>query len=123
MYTRHDNGDRTAPRTEGYNNDGWGSCGIWVALHDLPDPENGCLIVAVDSHLKGTLPGADYSSDRGTDKQLEDDSPVSFVFFFSSGKRSLDLDRHGGKRAAIRHTYQVHPPTRPRVRTYSINMV
>jgi hypothetical protein len=83
MYTRHDNGDRTAPRTEGYNNDGWGSCGIWVALHDLPDPENGCLIVAVDSHLKGTLPGADYSSDRGTDKQLEDDSPVSFVFFFS----------------------------------------
>ena len=74
MYTRHDNGDRTAPRTEGYNNDGWGSCGIWVALHDLPDPENGCLIVAVDSHLKGTLPGADYSSDRGTDKQLEDDS-------------------------------------------------
>ena len=63
-YTRHDNGDRTAPRTVDCNNDGWGSCGIWVALHDLPEPENGCLIVAVDSHLNGTLRGQDYSSDR-----------------------------------------------------------
>lgn len=63
-YTRHDNGDRTAPRTKDSNNDGWGSCGIWVALHDLPEAENGCLLVAVDSHLNGTLPGQDYSSDR-----------------------------------------------------------
>jgi hypothetical protein len=44
MYTRHDNGDRTMARTEGSNNDGFGSCGIWVALHDMPDPENGCLV-------------------------------------------------------------------------------
>ena len=76
MYTRHDNGDRTEPRRPGHNNDGWGSCGVWVALCDLPDPSNGCLIVAVDSHLHGTLAGEDYTSDRGTDKQLEMDSPV-----------------------------------------------
>lgn len=69
-YTRHDNGDRTAPRTEDSNNDGWGSCGIWVALHDLPEPENGCLIVAVDSHLNGTLPGQDYESDRVSPSKL-----------------------------------------------------
>jgi hypothetical protein len=69
-YTRHDNGDRTAPRTENNNNDGWGSCGIWVALHDLPEPENGCLLVAVGSHLNGTLPGQDYSSDRVSPSKL-----------------------------------------------------
>ena len=112
MYTRHDNGDRTLPRTEGQNNDGYGSCGIWVALHDLPDVENGCLLVptppllspqlaprlypllvatlamvnllgsgeqvAVDSHKHGTLAGEDYSSDRGTDKQVRLDWFLSF---------------------------------------------
>ena len=41
MYTRHDNGLRSLPRTDEGNDDGLGSCGIWVALHDLPDPENG----------------------------------------------------------------------------------
>ena len=32
--------------------------------------------MAVDSHLNGTLPSKDYSSDRGVDKQLEENSPV-----------------------------------------------
>ena len=86
MYTRHDNGLRSLPRTDEGNNDGLGSCGIWVALHDLPDPENGCLVVAVGSHKRGTLPAHEYESNRrrgedgqtfeGNDKQLPPDDPV-----------------------------------------------
>jgi ectoine hydroxylase-related dioxygenase (phytanoyl-CoA dioxygenase family) len=53
MYTRHDNGARTGPRTADGNSDGLGSCGIWVALHDLLTPESGPLLVAVGSHKTG----------------------------------------------------------------------
>lgn len=87
QYTRHDNGDRTTPRTPDHNSDGLGSCGIWVALHDLLTPDSGVLLVAVGSHRNGTLPSADYSTGRtrsdseasgwsGRDKQIEDDSPI-----------------------------------------------
>eukprot|EP01051_Picozoa_sp_SAG22_P006402 SAG22_NODE_418_length_10750_cov_11.722280_9_plen_464_part_00 len=87
QYTRHDNGDRTAARTKDFNTDGLGSCGIWIALHDLLTPESGTLLVAVGSHKQGTLQSADYTTSRtrsaeaetgwaGRDKQIEDDSPV-----------------------------------------------
>eukprot|EP01048_Picozoa_sp_COSAG05_P015631 COSAG05_NODE_1904_length_3853_cov_9.683957_4_plen_248_part_00 len=110
MYTRHDNGARTSPRTPDGNSDGglstcaysysrrqtnvrdWaadcaglGSCGIWVALHDLLTPESGPLLVAVGSHKTGTFPSEDYVTNRsraadgsfvGSDKTLPQSSPV-----------------------------------------------
>jgi hypothetical protein len=86
MYTRHDNGARTTARTAEGNSDGLGSCGIWVALHDLPTPESGTLLLGAGSHRRGTLDAVDYESARGRgadgswrrghDKALPEESPL-----------------------------------------------
>ena len=85
MYTRHDNGARTGPRTAHGNSDGLGSCGIWIALHDLLTPESGPLLVAVGSHKTGTFSSEDYETNRsrtadgsfaGSDKMLPRSSSV-----------------------------------------------